>query len=125
MDQVERMKTLTELTIKRSEWLTPETWQADKCSFLVDARGFKCCLGFACIALGQYKNSIVEECYPSDVCTETNQFANFHQDGSCTNTEFSQLAMSINDNDKITREQRESALVDLFDTHGINLTFVD
>lgn len=121
------MKTLTSLTIKRSEWLTPDKWQDEEYkSLLLDSRGLKCCLGFACIELGYKAETLLEKEMPSDIIEESSQFTEISRvSEKKINSKLSDKAARINDDSHISNEKRETKLIELFRAYNITLNFVD
>lgn len=127
---------LKELTIKRSEWLTPDKSSSSK---LLDENGLKCCLGFACLALGCEKEDILEITSPyyvylkwnrENTLEKLNNLLQFLEGSSynlfaVTNNCFVTNAMEINDNSYIDNAEREIRLIKLFGANGIVLNFID
>lgn len=111
---------ITELTIKRSEWATPDKTDEPR---LYVASGLKCCLGFAALACGKNEAEILGKGMPRHLMygSEIKQFLL----PSGRNTDLSEAAQVINDNPKISNKERERQLTELFAANGIALNFVD
>jgi hypothetical protein len=85
--------------------------------------GKMCCLGFAAIQLGGVEPGNIEGDYNpnAEMCEGTPmepfcQYANCFDPGS--------IAMKVNDDSRITDEEREKKLTQLFESHDIEVEFV-
>lgn len=125
------MKIITQLTIKRSKWLTPDVQRKGESflrkSFLLNQDGRMCCLGFAVKKLGATRKKMLFISYPFSILpNKTGQFVKQNKMNRVgDNSELSRKATSINDSTIISNKVREKKLTRLFKSHGIVLTFVD
>lgn len=93
----------------------------------------KCCLGFACLAVGLVKDDIYEESTPAEVNQAMNDsqigqlsdLLNVYDFNKYTDSDISNNLMAVNDSKDITEEEREENIVDLGKKAGINFTFVN
>ncbi len=115
------------ITIDRSKWRTgregPNSSGVGRTS-LLNKEGYMCCLGFFCLQRG------IEEVYLGGIYTPYSINPLLFNKipellfGSDMNSDFTWDAMSVNDNDLLTREDRENKLIELFKEEGITLEFV-
>lgn len=122
---------IQELEIKRSEWLSgPQTYGDngyDSELWNTEAKdagyGYKCCLGFMALAMGNTPDDIKAVNTPEGLDNGGRIWGDYltsHGD----NNDFIENAMNINDA-AISDDLREEQLTDLFATQDIALTFVD
>jgi hypothetical protein len=88
---------------------------------LLNSKGYKCCLGFAALQLGYTEEEILDVRGPGGLprpgnilCTENGQ-----------RTDFSEEAMSTNDNSLISDQQRMEKLQQIGEEHGVEFEFIN
>lgn len=116
------MKELTEFTVIRSQWLHNPNSPTE--SGLIVEDGCKCCLGFACEAMGIEIKVGMKMPYNASkelsVFVEHDEFLNDHN-----STELALRASTINDSKELTMKQKEEQLTELFASNGITIKFVN
>ena len=128
---------LTEFTVKRSEWFTGlhksgldsalAVYGLDKDEDRYKLLG-RCCLGFAALACGYTDEDIRGTSYPRTLPAPRKQGMEVFERMSGDewfNSDLAWKAATINDDERITNEEREQKLIALFKAHGIEVTFVD
>lgn len=116
------MKKITELVIDRSKWKRGSPCSQD--TYLLDEDGKMCCLGFYALACGADKESIRNKSEPDGLDFEIPGLSfDDEETGNICNTDFTQSAIPINDTQAMGEGQRESALIVLFKTDDVNLSF--
>src|SRR5690349_14249491 len=111
------------LTINRAKWRTGSysSYRTGKGETqLLNTEGCMCCLGFRCQQLGIPKKDLLDIGEPADVEWEVIPDL-VTKDG--TNTAFCDQAMTINDDEDITTEQREAEIIAHFAKKGTKVVF--
>lgn len=126
---------LKKFTVRRSKWLTPDKAKDLEIPSQLFHRdsGLMCCLGFALDACGIDPVKMAYVAWPGDLRyldvmqTDLIRENNNSSDGMYAecNSELSDEASEINDDDEISNADREQKLIGLFSKKGIELTFVD
>jgi hypothetical protein len=139
---------LKAFTVKRSEWFTAKHPSGRASKLAVFKTDFdselnaynkeflgRCCLGFACQAVGYTDEQMANLGYPYHLSREDEDFPRVLDafvrrledgDGAVySNGALSHDAALINDCSTITDAEREVQLIELFAKHGIEVTFVD
>lgn len=119
---------MKKLVIERSKWLSPVTVGNN---FPMYNSKKACCLGHACHKLfgvpwAKMKDGIIGD--PEDlqrIYEEQFDLGFLYNKRSHRNTKFSNKAIGINDNESLSREEKEKQLISLFATKDVELTFVD
>lgn len=112
------------LVINRAKWRTggddhPATGKGD--TQLLNKQGYMCCLGFRCNQMDVPRKLLLEEGTPG--CIRGWDIPDLiDEDGY--NTEFSQIAMELNDSSDMSRITRERKIKAHFKTIGITVEFV-
>lgn len=116
------MKELTEFTVIRSQWLHNPNSPAE--SGLIVKDGHKCCLGFACEAMGiEIKVGMK---MPYEATKEISPLTVFNSIcNGIYSTDLALRASTINDSKELTMKQKEEQLTELFASNGITIKFVD
>ena len=117
MNETNSTKTdLKVVVIKRSEWGMHAMRNHD---------GTKCCLGFVAEQLGVLPSKTLNVGYPSGLLsTDKSYFPEWLLETGSHDHDVGKAAM-INDNEYLTREEKEVQLKALFMKHDIDLQFVD
>lgn len=89
---------------------------------LLNNDGYMCCLGQVCQQLGQM--NILNIDAPSILEIEIEPLT-IKEGNYTSDTELSDLAMSINDNSEYSRIERERLLSELFSSFGHEITFIN
>ena len=91
---------------------------------LLNIQGYMCCLGFYCLQLGGLDTSdILGIPAPGGLKIDVQGLTECPRGSRRKETKFTNKAVGLNDNLKLTRTQRESKLTELFDAEGIDLVF--
>lgn len=90
---------------------------------LRNSDGYQCCLGFACVAAGIAESKILSKLTPVAVSTMHGKDIPHLTDDGC-NSEFTKMAMDINDNGELTDREREEELILLGKTMHIDIDFI-
>lgn len=119
---------MREFVIDRSQWRCGGTNDSG-CGFgptsLLNDHGFMCCLGQIARQLGWGCENIKGCGCPSDVILSGKKvnkkilLSGFEED-----SEFANVAMTINDDPKITQRTREKRLIALGKKHGLQIKFI-
>ncbi len=115
------MNELVKVIIDRRRWWRGQT---SKESELQKDGGQRCCLGFACLALGLNEDQILRCCYPAKTFHELKGLTEL-QWGIIRNTEFSKEAAIVNDDATITDKVREAKLKEMAFEAGFVFEFVN
>lgn len=98
-------------------------------TFLYNKKGYSCCLGFYCRKFGKIPNNVLLEVGSPD-SLDIKDFTKIeilvtrnHRDEVCDTSIFSQDAININDNYKLTNEEREAAIIKHFKQINVNVIF--
>lgn len=118
------------LTIDRSKWrvgggedqIGKKKYAIIGATRLLNAEGFLCCLGFGCLQSGLNEEKILYRIYPEYLINTDQDVFGLTNNGR-SNSNLSNKAASINDNDQITNEDREIQLTALFNEHGHEVIF--
>lgn len=101
---------------------------------LLNDDGYMCCLGFYCLQAGIPSENIMGVTQPDDILN-VRKFYNKYEDmelllvdrefadDSMLITDFTTIAMSINDDDNITSEKREDLLIHHFASVEVDVIF--
>ena len=112
------------LTIDRSKW---RTGSVSNCKSgngptqLLNSEGYMCCLGFRCYQMGIPKKDLLDIPIPQDL-SDTWDIPDL-VDEFGYNSNFACEAMSINDTNEYTREEREEKIKEHFANIGITVEF--
>jgi len=123
------MKTFTKkVRINRFKWRTgeeaPGLHTGEGSTLLLNEEGFMCCLGFAAKQIGKISNEKVMRCgEPDGIGTVISPLTEKNGAGFICNTKFTEDCVTVNDDTKITRKQRERKLIRKFNAAGIDLEF--
>lgn len=94
-------------------------------TYLKNRQGCKCCLGFVSEQLGITNiEDLMEPCDTDTASILALQDNDAWDEKIHVNTQLSTEAMAINDDEKITNDVREAALVDLFARNQHQLVFI-
>ena len=131
---------MKQLIIDRSQWRTGGdkwNWTHGETK-LLNSIGYMCCLGFYCLQLGELTENEIKHKgdfgdFDSDESLFTNSNMNkvafvYDEDSeyrSIMNTEFSEGAIEINDNQSINNYTREQKLIEHFKTIDVDVTFIN
>lgn len=112
------LKDVKELVIDRSKWRTGmdyPNYTGEGITALLNNKGFMCCLGFLCLAMGAKSDSIINRGSPAQV----DRFQDFSRNNDIA------LSKAIHINDSPTaRDLKEQKLIQLFrDELDIDLSF--
>ncbi len=120
------MKELTKVVkINRAKWRSGQngdlhTGKGE--ARLLNGEGFMCCLGFAAHQLGRInKGKMLDIVQPEDLDKVITPLS--YKGVFICNTKFSEECITLNDDRKITRKQRERRLIRKFNAQGIDLKF--
>lgn len=114
-------------TINRSNWrcgsIGPHLHgKGETC--MLNQFGQMCCLGHIGRQLGYTPVKMLKKSDPADVPDETSDdILRKKLEGVWKNTELAEEAISINDDESLTDEVREEALIALFAAHGHEIEF--
>lgn len=120
-------------TVNRKKWLRGEL---DVITVLLDSYGSRCCLGFVMKQLGYSDRSMLDVHTPMTVLNreerskkkdskKNRRLLCEQKDGLYKDSLLAQEAIDINDDVFLSEEERESALIELFDSHGCTIQFED
>lgn len=116
-------------TIDRSKWRCGQDGPT-ACgigdTLLRNQAGFMCCLGHICVQQKVSKASLLDAAFPDDIQTKAaeQKLAGTLLDDEGNDSDLTSDAVKINDDETMTRAEREAALKELFRKHGHTLTFV-
>jgi len=120
------MSDLVKVTVRRNKWLRGENYDVTR--LLRPSDGKMCCLGFACLALGETEDSILDVSHPVTVSER-------HQRSVGNLTSFINNdwehpkpvdeAMRINDLKDLDDKERETEITKLLAQVGLDMEFVD
>lgn len=121
------MKPKLSFTINRPKWRSGGSGvnQSGKgITLLENESGYRCCLGFACLAAGFTRKDIEDHSEPGFIKLKRppNPKKQLLID-STGNSPFSNHAIEINDDTELTREQREEQLIKLGKQYNIQIKF--
>ena len=131
---------MKQLIINRSKWRTGgNKWNGSHGkTALLNSIGYMCCLGFYCLQLGDLTEDKIKRKgdfgdFDSDESLFTNSNMNkvafvYDEDSeyrSIMNTEFSEGAIEINDNQSIDNYTREQKLIEHFKTIDVEVVFTN
>lgn len=91
---------------------------------LLNVDGYMCCLGQMEKQLGAKKDLLLNLFEPYEITSNEESMCNILSEVPGQNSKLSSKAMTINDNERITNEEREARLIKLFAKHGVKLEFV-
>ena len=125
-------------TIDRSPWRCggDASWETDAIrgaglTMMLNDEGFKCCLGHIASQCGFSDEQLLSLAEPYEVVEPNSELStgfltkiNSKDGGFVENTKLAEDAMGINDDCKLSDEQRESKLAKLFQKAGYSLSFV-
>jgi hypothetical protein len=127
-------KKLIPLTIDRKKWVRGDIGGESR---LLNKQGNMCCLGFACKALGFRESAIDDITSPESLTAMVYKPALrieklgkligsrvYEKTVLIENSEDCQSAMNINDDDKISEEDREAQLKPILKKLGFSVKFV-
>lgn len=109
---------MTEFTINRENWMTPDHPKWNNVNNLVNPNGTMCCLGFFCNRIARIKKEdMVDVPLPSDL--------GYYEKPSieAAISKEDDLA-DINDSKKIDAKEREKRIAAIFKTLGYKVKFV-
>jgi hypothetical protein len=111
------------LIINRAKWRTGHYGKNQTgmgISQLLNNKGYMCCLGFRCHQMGIPKKDLLGMASPNSI---SNNWDIPDLTNSYSNTEFTLEAVRINDDGKLTSEEREIAITEHFATIGVTVEF--
>jgi len=125
-------KSITEFTIKRSEWLHGEGGACSKLLRKKDQK--KCCLGFECLARG-CDPDLIEGLGTPDDLSDSSHYDEYWK-AICDDYDargepgvslpaLQNSLININDDPKFDESVREARITELFAQRGVKVTFVD
>jgi hypothetical protein len=138
-----KFRTIRKLTIDRSRWYSYGNYECPEIvrqkagnrypsggdlyyhPELLTPAGNMCCLGFACRRAGATKADLQGRVSPGSIGLIP-LFVDEDEDSHglyYNDSDLSDNAMKINDDDNIPRSEKERLLVKLFAEHGVELTF--
>jgi len=92
---------------------------------LLNPEGYMCCLGFACTQLCDLpEEAIYNKSMPDELGAYLRHFTENGGEGNFMNSSLSDEAARINDNGRISNQDREAELTNLFKAYGIEIEFV-
>lgn len=118
-----------QFTVERATWrcgMNGSHKHGEGDTILENGAGYRCCLGFVGSQLG-IPDAVLRDNGCPDTCNEADSklvpvLCETWTYGVADNA-LARDAMSINDCDKLTRDEREKKLIELFAKHGHELTF--
>ena len=121
-----------EFVVKRSKWRAGDDGVnaiGKGETNLLNEEGFMCCLGHCALQLGAKKSEIDGQAMPKDILDKNDAFKyvpilNVKKGEFINDSKLSEQAATINDDDKLTTEQRERKLKSLFSKFKHSITFV-
>lgn len=90
---------------------------------LLNKEGYSCCLGFACDQLSNGKINIKYEAFPQSLKSVIEPLTKIGKDGFIEDTDLSNKAMVINDNQTTSLIEKEQLLTALFLENNLELEF--
>jgi hypothetical protein len=93
-------------------------------TYLMNNKGFMCCLGQTCKQLGYSNEQLISVSTPENLEKHIPYFTVKDKSGVFVDSKLSSRAVEINDDTKLTREQRERKLKSLFSKFKHKITFV-
>jgi len=90
-------------------------------TFLLNKEGFMCCLGFCVQQLGIKEDDLKGKALPSSLNNPKIGSLLLNERGF--DNEFTKIAVSINDDESITSQEREAKLILHFKEEGIDIIF--
>lgn len=91
---------------------------------LLNSEGFMCCIGQACTQLGVEKELLFDKAVPAELSKHIDFLTSVTVIyGRKYDSQLTKSAMSINDDEELTPQEREKELVALFDRYGHTLAF--
>ena len=88
---------------------------------LLNNHGYMCCLGFRCHQMGIPKKELLYRTTPGSIAT--NWDIPDLLDSRGNNTQFTNKAVGINDDNRLTSEEREKSITKHFATIGVTVEF--
>jgi hypothetical protein len=119
-----------DVIIDRAKWRTGDKGEnrtGEGTTALLNPEGYLCCLGFICKAYGCDDKEILRSGEPCEVGQHIIDLVDlFNEDDEkyFYNSDLTDAAININDNDETTPEEKELALLELFKDSSYNLSFV-
>lgn len=119
---------MKKLVIDRSKWRTGqrgENASGDGITMLLNFEGYMCCLGFFCNASGIHREDLVGVGAPDEL--DKQFFSKIPLLISEVNirSQFTDIAIEINDNEDMCREEREDQIRVHFASEGIKVEFIN
>ncbi len=131
MNTTDQQQTKFSFTVDRSKWRCGGEGLNKTgigATYLLNNQGYQCCLGFACEAAGEKKESIFYKGTPEKVHNDWGSIIKGHMLNLVTfkghNSEFTCDAICINDNPNLSTAERESQLIELGRKYNININFI-
>ncbi|APU88958.1 hypothetical protein Rctr197k_161 [Virus Rctr197k] len=125
--------TKTKFTIDRSKWRcggadTGTNFRGKGPTSLLNADGFQCCLGQIASQCGYRPSALLGLNRPDEVLVNGGGRTRFpflakRTEGGAAVTALAENAIELNDTSRLTDEERELRLVELFQRHGFTLIF--
>ena len=119
------------LIIDRSKWRTGSdgphhTGKGD--TQLLNKQGFMCCLGFRCNQMGIPKKDLLNKAEPEDLANiytipDLVEEEHWFEKILTQNSDFGREAIMINDNEEITKEERERLIKEHFKKINVKVIF--
>lgn len=109
----------------------PNHW-GDGDTYLLNHLGYMCCLGQICKQMGVSDENLSSRATPQDILESDDKYPQLNgillysdlDSGHDIDSELSTSAMTINDDENLTHNERKGALVKLFEEHGHTIEFV-
>lgn len=120
------MAKMKSFTVRRKKWARGgKNGEAA----LLNQDGNMCCLGFAACQISRIRRSeLADEGEPQNVYKDKSFLTDverYDDNVDVTNNDLASKAMTINDNEKLSENEREKRLTKLFRKHNIIIKFVD
>lgn len=119
-----------EFTLDYSKWRCGSNGinkLGDGWTYLLNPQGYQCCIGQFSSQIGYTKSDLMEVGSPtgsSKVLDDEDIFTSLTVIGKC-NTPLTRRAISINDEESTTPQQKIEALQQLFSEHGHSITVIN
>lgn len=112
------MNTVTEFVVDR------ETWARNGCTYLLDSKGNRCCLGFYGSALGIEDSKLLDRGVPWETETKK-EWPDWTMIHRCNNQPTVNKIIHFNDYPDLDQVERETKITELFATQGVKVTFIN
>lgn len=124
---------MQKLIIDRSKWRCggnePKIVRLKGLTSLYNDKGFSCCLGFYCRKIGGIRNNVLLDTGTPDKLKIRNftkielLISRGSSDEMYCDSKFTENAIEINDDPKLSNEEREAAIIKHFKNAGVKVVF--